>query len=392
MFLMLPANLKALFLNEFKIAPVIEARARFDRRTDRDLNSAASDNRSGFDARLRVGADFEGPNGVSGKLRYQYANTESWTPTRNFSDMHSDLYLGYVNFKNDSGTFSVGRQLLNFGDKRLFEESNFGQRSKSYDLLRFQTNKVDMFAGKVGFIGNRSEQSRLFGGQVKWAAGETLAYFKSDRWVSDANYWTFDHRYTGSSDKLSYAAEGAIQRGTINGRRFDTFMLHGKATYKAGPTTNVYFEANAASGGGDVNTNRGFDAVYGTAHVHYGLSDMQGLRNMNHFEVGAVYKPSKTAEYTVSFHKFSLRDKSDGWYGPGGSINRGPGGAFIDPTGSSGSDVGSELNFMGKWDLGRGQRVELELALFKPGSFIKAFNGASTKDQFWALFTYGIKF
>ncbi len=389
---MLPANLKTFLLNDFKITPVIEARFRFERRTDRDLSSAANDNRSGFDSRFRVGADFEGKNGVSGKVRYQYAHTESWTPSRNSSDMHSDLYLGFVNFKKDRGTFSIGRQTLNYGDKRIFEESNSGQRSKSYDLARYKTDKLDVFAGKVGYIGNRSDQARLLGGQVKWNAGETLAYFKSDRWVSDANYWTLDHRYAGSLDKLDYAVEGAIQRGTNGARRFDTFMLHGKATYKANPMTTLYLEANAFSGGGDANTNRGFDGVYGSPHSLYGLSDMQGARNANHFEIGAIYKPIKTAEYVLSFHKYSLRDKSDGWYGPGGSINRGPGGAFIDPTGSSGSDIGTEINLAGKWELGHGQRLDAELALFKPGSFVKAFNGASMKDQFWALITYGIKF
>ncbi|MEQ1934029.1 MAG: alginate export family protein [Fimbriimonadaceae bacterium] len=392
MFLMLPAQFKTLLLNDFKIMPVVEARFRFERRTDRDLSSAANDNRSGFDTRMRVGADFEGPNGVTGKLRYQYAHTESWTPSRNSSDMSSDLYLGYVNVKQERATFSIGRQTLNYGDKRILEESNSGQRSKSYDLVRFKGDKIDLFAGKVGYMASRSDQARLIGGQVKWNAGETLAYFKSDRWVSDANYWTLDHRYTGSYDKFGYAVEGAIQRGNNSGKRFDTFLLHGKATYKASPTTTLHFEANAISGGGDANTNRGFDAVYGTSHVLYGLSDMQGARNVNHLEIGATYKPTKTVEYVLTFHKYSLRDKSDGWYGPGGGINRGPGGAFIDPTGTSGSDIGTELNLAGKWELGHGQRLDVELALFKPGSFIKAFNGAATKDQFWMLITYGVKF
>lgn len=387
-----PQALKPFFLNEFKLTPVVELRGRFERRTDRDLSDAAGDNRSAFETRARIGVDFTDGKNVSGKFRYQYAHALRWSNPLNDSDMNSDVYLAYADFKSDAGTVGVGRQTLNYGDKIILEESNTGQRSKSYDLIRFRNKTVDAWAGKVGYHNNRSDQARLIGGSVKWNLGESLVFFKSDRWVTNANYWTLDHRYAGKADKLTYVAEGALQRGTINGKELDAWLLHGRVNFSVNPNTTVFLEGTAVSGGGDANKTRGFDATYGTSHVLLGLMDIQGYRNVNAIEIGANYKPNAKSEYLFSIGNYSLRDSRDGWYGTGGGINRGPGGPFIDPSGAAGRNVGTEFNLMGRWVTGKDQSFQAELGLFKPGSFIKSFNGASTKDSLWALFTYNIKF
>lgn len=390
--LWLPQGLKPFFLNQFKLTPVVELRTRFDRRTDRDFSDAAEDNRSTLDFRARIGFDFSDGKKVSGKFRYQYTDAEMWTQAQNWSDMNSDVYLAYADIKDKQGTWGIGRQTLNYGDKVLLEESNFGQRSKSFDLLRYRTKNVDAFAGKVGYLSNRSDLARLLGAQVKWNAGDTLVYFKSDRWVTNANYWTLDHRYAWKKDQLAAVAEGALQRGNINGKELDAWLLRGRLNYAATPKTTVYLEATAVSGGGDANKTRGFDATYGTGHALLGLMDLQGYRNLNAFEIGVNFKPNPKAEYLVSIAKYGLRDARDGWYGTGGGINKGPGVTFIDPSGAAGRDVGAEFNMMGKWTTGKDQFVQVELGLFKPGDFIRTFTGAATRDQLWGLVTYQIKF
>jgi hypothetical protein len=161
--------------------------------------------------------------------------------------------------------------------------------------------------------------------------------------------------------------------------------------FNASSKTTVFAEATAASGGNDATKTRGFDATYGTAHVLLGLMDVQGYRNVNALEAGIIHTPNKRTEYMVSVGQYGLRDSRDGWYGTGGSINKGPGGSFIDPTGAAGRDIGTEFNFSGRWTLGRYDSLQLELGLFKPGSFIKAFNGATTRDSLWGLVTYNVK-
>ena len=175
--------------------PVVELRTRFDRRLDRDLSDANSDNRTQWEQRARIGADFQAGAKISGRVRYQYAHTLAWTPTRTGTDESSDLYLGHIDFKTNEGTVSIGRQILKFGNNRMFEESNFGQRSKSFDGIRFSGKKLDAFVVKAGYSGSRSEQARLFGGAYRWKLGESLVYVKNDSWVTQSNVWTFDHLF-----------------------------------------------------------------------------------------------------------------------------------------------------------------------------------------------------
>lgn len=367
--------------------PVIELRTRFDRRQDRDLSDANSDNRTLWEQRARLGVDFKFGEKISGRVRYQYAHTLAWTPTRTASDESSDLYLGHIDFKTTDGTVTVGRQILKFGNNRLFEESNFGQRSKSFDGIRFSGKRVDAFVAKVGYSGSRSEQARLLGGAYRWQAGESLVYLKNDSWVTQSNVWTFDHRYTQKFNRGDFALEGAVQRGRVGGLDVDAFWMHGRFNYDVNSKIKTYAEGNVASGGISGNKTRRFDARYGTPHSVLGLVDMQSLTNVRHVELGVNYKPNKTSEYSLSLHRFWLYDKSDGWYG-GTSINSRPGGQFIDPTGYAGNDLGSEVNLTGKWDLSKLYSVQLEGGVFFPGKFVRSFNGPATTNQYWAVLSY----
>ncbi len=370
-----------------QIAPVVELRTRLSRRLDRDLSDAASDNRSAWEQRVRIGFDFKDGARISGRVRYQYAHTLAWNPTRTGSDESSDLYLGHLDIKSNDGTWSLGRQILKFGGNKLFAESNFGQRSRSFDLIRFSSMKLDVFAGKVGYFGNRSEQARLVGGAMRWSAGESLIYLKNDFWVTHSNVWTLDHRYTGKFDKGDIALEAAVQKGRNSAMTVDAFMLHGRANYDLNPKTRLFVEGNIASGGISATKSRRFDARYGTTHSQLGVVDVQTMTNLRHLEFGVVYKPNKVSEYSLGFHKFWLYDKTDGWFG-GTSINSRPGGTFIDPTGAAGNDVGSEINVTGKWDLTKLDTIQMEAGVFMPGSFVKSFNGQSTRNQYWGVLSY----
>lgn len=385
------APVAAILADQTKFTPVGDFRARFERRLDRDLSSANDDNRSAFETRLRVGFDFKDRTDVTGKFRYIHAYTEAWAPARNGSDESSDVYMAYVDVKRPEGTWSIGRQPLKFGGSRILDESNFGQRLKSYDIVRFKTANVDVFAGKIGLGANRNDQARLVGGVLRSPLGESMALFKSAKTVTDADFWTFDHRYTNTFTKGDYAIEAALQTGRNAGKEVEAWWVHGRLNYDLSKSTRLYGEFNAASGGTSATKFRRFDARYGNPHTAYGLLDLQVLSNLVQWEVGASCKPTKRSEYAISYNRYALQDPTDGWYG-GTSINGRPGGQFVDPTGNSGRDVGGELNLMGRWDLSRFDSLQFECGIFFPGSFVRSFNGAATRNQVWGLLTYVRKF
>ena len=370
------------------LKPVVELRARNERRIDRDFSDAASDNRSELQTRGRFGFDFTYGKNASGKIRYQYAHSTIWTPQLNFSDENSDLYLGFVDYKAEPGIFSIGRQTLRKGGQRLLEESNFGQRSKSFDVARFRNSRWDVFGGRVGYVSNETDHSRIAGASYASQYGETLAFYKHDV-DRDQNFWTIDHFWKKDFGPWSLQAEGTIQRGRVGTQKLNSWMAHGRASYKIDPKWTAFVEANVASGGGDSNESKLFDPLYGPPHATVGLSDVQGLRNVRHLEIGVSTKPTPKLEWMVAVQFYRLYDPQDSWYS--GSANRRPGGTFRDSTGASGANVGHEFNFMARYDITKHDSVQLELGLVKPGSFIKAFNGPATTDHVWWMLTYNWK-
>jgi hypothetical protein len=223
------------------------------------------------------------------------------------------------------------------------------------------------------------------------AIGETMVVFKSDS-KTDQNHWTFDHRYEFKKEKFTGQVEAALQSGKSGGRTLKSWFSNARVNYAATANTTLYMEGNVASGGITNGEQHLFDPLYGTGHTPYGLMDLQGLRNMRHFEIGVQQKLSKTLTGLLSFNGYGLYDPEDGWYGTGGSINRRPGGQLRDATGESGRDVGKEFNLAFTWTPNKRDTLSLELGVFKPGNFVKKLIGPSTADQTWGLLSYSTKF
>lgn len=379
-------------LPKLKLVPVVEFRTRLERRLDRDLDESANDNRSELATRLRVGFDFTQGKNLSGKVRYQLGQSEFWTPQRNWSDEHSDIFIAQVDTKaGKDGTFTIGRQSIRKGAGRLFDESNFSQRPKSFDALRYRDKKVDAFVGRVGMTSNERDFSKVAGASYAWGGGETLVVYRRDDGDRDLSQWTLDHRWTQTSGAWNLALEGALQRGRANNLDVDAFWFHARAGYKVDKKTSVYVETNVASGGSEPNKTKTFDPLYGTGHTPYGLMDVQGLRNVRHLELGVQHKPTARLDLSVAMNLYRLYDPRDGWYS-GDSIARRASGQFRDPSGAAGANVGTEWSLTATYALSKRDSISLELGLFKPGSFVKALNGAATTDQRWLLVTYNLKF
>lgn len=380
-------------VEQWKLTPIIEARERFQRRVNKAFSENVNDNRSDFEQRYRVGFDFRNGKDVSGKLRWQYAHNTIWTHSRNWSDMSSDLLLGELDLKAPRGVVQLGRQIIKKGSQRLFEESNFGQRSKSFDVARYIGQNADVFVGKAGYTPNRSDQARLLGASYLWKAGETFVVHKHDQWVQKQDFWTFDHRFVKNWKSLSLDVEGAFQSGRSNGKDLDGWFLTSRLTKTFNKKWGAYVEADAFSGGQNSTDQHRFEPLYGATHAYYGLADVQGPQNVNDFELGVVYKPNTRLQLTGIYNVFQLRDAKDGWYGTNaGSINSGSHGKFIDSTGKAGRDVAQEFDLQARYSMGKHDSLSMELALIKPGRFISTLNGAGTKNQLWGFVAYEVKF
>jgi hypothetical protein len=269
--------------------------------------------------------------------------------------------------------------------------SDYSQRPKVYDVVRFKGGRLDAFVGKVGMTSNITDYSKLGMAAYQTSFGETMAVYKLDD-KNGANLWTLDHRFATTRGKWKAQFEGALQQGKSTGRSHKAWFSNARVEFAPAKLTTLYVEGNVASGGVTNNEQHLFDPLYGTGHTPYGLLDVQGLRNMRHLEIGVQQQISKVLTGRLSFNGYGLYDPADGWYNNGGSINRRPGGRLIDTTGTSGRDVGQEFNLAFAWTPNKRDTFALELGVFKPGNFVKKLVGASTANQTWGLLSYQAKF
>jgi hypothetical protein len=377
---------------KLQFTPIFEYRGRVERRLEPDFSDAVYDDRTVFEQRFRAGLNYDGGKGLTGEFRYQYSHEWFFRESGNNSHDSSDVFLAHLDLKRKEGTYSLGRQIINKGDRRLFDVSNFSQRPKSFDVVRFRNNKWDLWAGQVGTTSSETDYSKLIGAWYASRAGETLGVWKRDDGDPDMSHFTIDQRKVFSlGSNTSLDLEGAYQFGEIGGKDQKAFWLHGRATRPLNAKTGLYAEVNVASGGQSATESNTFDPLYGTSHANYGLMDLQGLRNVKQIELGLTSKLSPRLSGLVSFNKYWLYDKTDGWYS-GGSIARRPGGRFVDPTGKAGDDVGNEFNLSLDYTINKTSGLTLELGLFKPGSFVETLVGPSPSDQLWGLLSYNARF
>jgi hypothetical protein len=226
--------------------------------------------------------------------------------------------------------------------------------------------------------------TRIVGTTFNSKNGLTSLIFKKDNRTSVDNL-SLSHFWQKQQGKWSYDFEGVLQSGTVLGKDLEAWAGHGSATYSFSKATRGYLELNAASGGGNASTTRTFDNLLPTNHKFYGSMDMQSWRNMEEIAVGVEHQINPKWSAKTSIRSFSLRDARDAWYGAGGAPNAGPNGAYVDPTGASGRDVGREFNF----EFGCKQSPTLSFSAgfgtFFPGDFIRARNGGQADKQYWGF-------
>ena len=158
------------------------------------------------------------------------------------------------------------------------------------------------------------------------------------------------------------------------------------------PRLTFSVQGSVASGGGHGGTTNTFDQLYPSVHDRHGLIDMVGWKNVRDLGLGFRYDPDKATSVKLQFHAFGLDSARDAWYGAGGGPNRRPGGVFRDPTGAKGRDLGDEFDVDAARNLNARQTVRAGLGVFRPGRFVRAFNGSATRDQVWGYVQWGYRF
>lgn len=197
--------------------------------------------------------------------------------------------------------------------------------------------------------------------------------------------------------------EGYWQFGEIgnytSGREMDisAYALH----FDAGVTLPVPMqprlngEFNIASGNDpdDASEWGGFDQLYPTNHIHFGYMDRMSWKNMVHYSVGLQLRPTKNSHFEVTGHWFALNEEKDHWYGANQNV-------FIrSPEGNQEDSLGQEVDVVYTMFLRPDNKVAWQIGggVFFPSDFVdnnnlSNLNGVDVPSETWGYTQLWINF
>lgn len=354
---------------------------------------------------------------VFGEFRNSDASWDQRHPSPNQDG--TDLRQAYVAF-GDPKLFPLmgifGRQVLNYGDRRIVSDPPWLNIGRTFDAakVRYVNDAfwVDAFVGcqvvpwQDHF--NPSNKDDLLSGiyastdkLLPWQ--ETQLYFLVRNANSNAissvdtlvpgtpttarDIYLPGMRFKSLPGKLcgwDYTLEVAGQFGSVYDttlkERLDkqAYAVFANVGYTwtnmwATPRLGVGYEG----GSGDSNPNDGksetFDSFFGAIHQYYGQMDLFGYRNLHIPRVGVALTPLKDLVLTVDYLNFWMADTQDYLY-PASGAGRSSNGYGIHSTFDS--YVGSEVDVVAKYSPLLWLKLEAGYGHFFVGAYIKQSVGS----------------
>lgn len=339
---------------------------------------------------------------------------EDFPLTCTFFDQ-ADVRKAYVEVKHIGGSpfgFKVGRQALDYGDRRFLGPANWGNvggfwwdAAKVY--IDTEPVQVDLFFGQRVI----REQIRWDNRHFDFDAIGAYAQFKKlpckfdlfyllryddhgnargERTTGDIRRHTVGARVDGKFlTRWDYGGTLAAQFGTQGGDDVEAYGAHARLgyTWTDRPWT-PRLGGEFAYASGDRNPrdgkNQTFDNLYTCPTSYYGRMNFLSWQNMMDFQATFSVKPTKKLKLWVDYHYFRLASDTDSWYWF--NFTR----RARDAGGDSGHELGQEIDLLAKWTVSKNLDLFAGYAFFLPGTFVENTLGYDNAN--WGFFQLVYKF
>ncbi len=314
-----------------------------------------------------------------------------------------DIHQGFLEARKGAYRWCLGRQELAYGDGRLVGNSDWNNIARSFDAAKVSVAdkraSSDFFIAKLGLAANKATDPILTGIyttiKVSTSTMEDIyLLYKTVRLSPSTRQDVFTFGTRPSARFARYAdatLEGAFQIGQSASRALQAAAFAGVVGYTApirwSPRIGVEFDYATGGDPSGTGTSRTFDQLYPSNHPFYGLMDYVGWRNMRDWRISFRANPAKRLTCTLDEHSFSLVDGRDFWYNAAGQPNVGISGHPLrDPSGASGTDLGTELDVSAAYQATPTINVSTGYGRFRPGRFQRLTNAghADPADWFYA--------
>lgn len=323
-----------------------------------------------------------------------------------------DLRQGYVEIGNPQHGLSakIGRQTMNYGDKRLISSGEWGNPSRSFDAARFHyagdkwwldafTSSVVRFRGAEfdlsDWVDDADQRNQFFSGlyfsttalDVQVTDLYALELHEQGRGGSD--FVTLGTRMKADPLKLAgwdYETEVAVQFGKRFGKDLRAFAGHWGGGYNwlhVPWKPRIGVEYNHASGDSNAADGRvgTFQNLFPTNHLYYGYMDVFAWQNLHDLALKLSVEPSSEIKVGFDYHLFGVADTNDGWYRANQTT-------LVRPiTPGANSFAGSEIDFNVLWKALQHVDVQAGYSHFFAGRYLSDTGASSDADFAYLMVT-----
>ena len=363
----------------------------------------------------------------------------------------SDLFLrqGFMlvrNFLAPNLSLKAGRQLMVWGNHRIFGHFDWNNVGFAFDGVTFRynhetvpvefgwlrvaegncadsaggcgiaTQSADQFDGDIWFVrlpmkfgGVVVEPAWIFedGGATTVGANGAVGVGGSPPGGQPQNQsrHTLGGRATTKQGIVDVTGEGYWQFGSLgpasaNGgnrsERINAIAVHldGGVTLPVPMQPRIGAEINYASGDENCNARDGnrcgntFSQLFPTNHIHFGYMDRMSWQNMLTYGGNLQLRPTANSHFEVGGHIMRLANQNDNWYGANQAVFK------TSPAGNTEKSLGGEIDvvytlfFQGNkvgWQIGYGH--------FFAGDYLtKNDVGSTANDQDWGYTQLWVNF
>lgn len=207
--------------------------------------------------------------------------------------------------------------------------------------------------------------------------------------MGDLDLYTLGARFAGQCGPFDYDVEGAGQWGKWDGDEVHAWSFAGEGGYTfkdlpMSPRVGIGLDYATGDDTPRDNSHDTFYQLFPTGHAFLGYIDLVGRQNIIAPSVHFSFKPHKDVTVKAAYYHFWLDSNLDALYNAGGSPIR------RNVSGSSGNDVGDELDLIATWQIDRHSSLLVGWSHFWPGNFIES-SGAS-RDADFVYLQYQFKF
>lgn len=307
----------------------------------------------------------------------------------------------------------VGRQDLLYGKQRLISPLDWASNRRRFDAVKIFCHtdlwNFDMFYAKPVVVQREqrdryNEEFDFWGMYATYKGienhGLDLYFMAIDRTqdtvnpngrVGDQSIYTLGSRFWGKTAGFDYEAELSGQWGKWAGDTVQawSWTLVGGYTFSdlnCQPRIGVGFDW--ASGDedpfdGKVGT---FNQMFPLGHAYFGFLDLIGRQNVTAVNVNmSAWAVPKKVKAKLTFHSFWLNADKDSLYNAGGAAT------LRDPLGTSGEQLGHELDLTVNWKINNHSSMLVGYSHFWDSSFIHN-NVFSDDDPDFYYLQYQYKF